>query len=75
MRRLSLLALLAACAPEPLTASDCLPTYGDNCSCTEQCLTQEQIDDIDDFCDLGCDSEATWECGVDANAEACVVLE
>lgn len=45
-------------------AGDCLPTLGDRCGCIPQCLTQAQIDAIEDVCDLECETgtELTWAC-------------
>jgi hypothetical protein len=65
--RLALLPLLAACRLVPLQPDDCLPTLGDHCSCTPQCMTRAQIDRIDQWCDLGCDTAAEaldWDCTV-----------
>ena len=73
----ALLALLA-CTPPPETAADCIPTTGDNCSCTPQCLTQAELDKIDSHCDLGCifdsgSSELNWTCAEEDGV--CVVVE
>lgn len=45
-------------------ADDCLPTFGDHCGCTPQCMTQAQIDAIGDVCDLECETgaELGWAC-------------
>lgn len=78
--KMLLLLTLFACG-FPRSADDCLPTTGDNCSCTPQCMTEGQIRraQAGGVCDLGCSfdtagsSEPNWECGLSGNT--CVVLE
>jgi hypothetical protein len=58
---------LAACGREeapPPTAADCLPTLGDHCDCYRKCMTQDDIDEIDSRCDLGCAMPLDWACTV-----------
>lgn len=80
MRWMALWILAAACNSAPLTASDCIPTTGDNCDCAPKCLTQKELDQIDSFCDLGClfgdtggSTEPDWTCAVVDGA--CAVVE
>lgn len=64
--------LLVACAPaeddadtaEVTAAGECLPTYGDQCACEPQCMTQAEIDEVVRglVCDLGCLGELDWAC-------------
>jgi hypothetical protein len=54
--------------PDP----DCLPSFGDHCSCAPQCLTPEEIDAITDFCDLDC-GDTTWTC--EWGKDECVVVD
>lgn len=56
-----------------LRDEDCVPTWGDSCGCTEQCLTRRQIDRIQraGVCDLDC-GETTWDCFTDG--QTCFVL-
>ena len=77
-----LLALSSCQAPAP-TADECLPSYGTKRDgCVPQCLTQAEIDDLGDICDIDCvssdtDGEPTdpgsWTCEVVAGA--CAVAE
>lgn len=48
---------------EALQDEDCLRTYGDNCGCDAQCLTAEQVAEIQsgDVCDPECGSP-DWGC-------------
>ena len=78
----SFLALSACPAPTP-TADECLPSYGNQCDgCVPKCLTQREVDDLGDICDIDCgpfdsDGEPTggldWTCEVVAGA--CAVVE
>lgn len=60
-----------------LQAEDCVESYGDNCSCTPQCLSPEQVAAVQEHftCDLGCDPGGTaeWACTVEDGA--CVVVD
>ena len=78
----SFLTLSACPAPTP-TADECLPSYGNQCDgCVPKCLTQREIDDLGDICDIDCvvtdtDEEPiaaeTWTCEVTDGA--CAVVE
>ena len=62
-----ILALFLACAP--LTADECLPTLGDNCSCEPKCMTEKEIKRAqrNGICDLACptDTAGSWSCAVE----------
>ncbi|MFZ5475489.1 MAG: hypothetical protein ACOZNI_01835 [Myxococcota bacterium] len=72
-----LLLLLLACPGHADSPEDCVPTYGDNCGCEEQCMTEAQLEAIRLQCDLACDKNDTggpdWTCAVDNGR--CVVAE
>lgn len=49
-----------------LRAADCLQTYGDNCGCVEQCMTAEEIEEVQQraLCSDECGSPGWWPCEV-----------
>ena len=79
--RIGLVLLIACADPEigddsavEIRAEDCIPTLGDNCSCSAQCMTQEQYDEITEWCDIECGIDVyDWECTVVDGA--CAVVE
>lgn len=52
--------------------AECFASYGDNCGCVEQCLTELQISEAGDECEADCPTP-DWDCVNDEGE--CIRLE
>jgi hypothetical protein len=57
---------------DPGVNNGCIPTFGDYCSCTPQCMTAAELDALEYACDLGCLQEVDWTCS--HTDDGCVVV-